>query len=167
MKRSSLLVFGFYLLVSLASCSRPDTVFEGTLDFPSGEWLRFEPQQITAQIPNADDCYEIHLSAIIDTAVYHQPALPVTIKITSPAGERRTLFADLLLQARDGHSLGQPVNGHTSTSLQFNQRIREYFYFNQPGDHTVSIGQRTSRYQIQGIRQVQFTIRKAKLEYPK
>ena len=156
------------LLLPLASCSRPDTVAESVLDLPSGgKWLRFEPQEVTVSIPNSDDCYELHVSAIIDTALYRGSSLPLTLKVSTPQGERRTIFADLLLVARDGHTLGQPCPDGPAGSLLFNQRIREYFYFNQPGDHTVSIGQRTTRYEIQGIRQVRFTVRKAKLEYPK
>ena len=159
------LLIGSFLLLLLSSCEHSDTVFQSTIDIAGGVWQRFEPRQIEADIPNADDCYELHISALIDTTAYCQPSLPLTIQITSPHGETRTLFASLPLHSRDGHSLGQP-NGEGGVLL-FNQRVREYFYFNHPGTHTVSIGQRTSRYEIRGIRQLQFTVRKAKLEYPK
>ena len=146
-----------------AGCSPSDTVYEGSVDFAGGKWLRFEPHELKVDIPNADDCYELIITAVIDTALYHQSALPLTLKVTSGQGETRTLFADLLLHARDGHSLGQPDAG---SRLVFTQRVREYFYFNTKGTHTVTIGQRTSRYEIDGIQRLTFTVRKAHIELP-
>ena len=165
--KKKLLFFSFYLLpffLLLAGCSPSDTVYEGSVDFAGGKWLRFEPRELKVDIPDADECYELHISAVIDTALYHEAALPLTLKVTSGHGESRTLFADLLLHARDGHSLGQPNAG---SRLVFTQRIREYFYFNSKGSHTVTIGQRTSRYEIDGIQRLTFTVRKAHIELPK
>ena len=163
MKRAFILVFSFYLLVSFASCTSNNTVFETSLQVPSATWLRFEPLQFTVDVPNAEDCYELHLALDIDTLRYRESALPLTLAIVSPEGETRTLYATVMLRSKDGHSLGQPdKDGH----LVFSQRIREYFYFNQKGTHTVTVGQRTSRYEIKGIHRIDFSIRKAKLELP-
>ena len=155
------------LALLLAGCSHSGRVYEGTLDFPSGKWLRFEPRELKAQIPNAEDCYELHVSALIDTTLYRESSLPLTIKITSQQGETRTIFASLSLRSNDGHSLGEPAPDGAPGALHFGQRIREYFYFNTSGAHTISIGQRTSRYEIQGIRQVCFSVSKANIELPK
>ena len=145
------MVFSFGLLVS---CVSPNsTVFDQTVTLPNAKWMRFEPTAFSVDVPNVDDCYELIVALDIDTARYKQNSLPLIVRIASPSGETRTLFATAILHPQDGSV--------------YRQRIREYFYFNQRGVHSVSIGQQTSRYELAGIRSVGFTIRKAQLELPK
>ena len=159
-----LLVLTTFFLFFFVPCSSNDTVFETSVEVPSATWLRFEPLQFTVDVPNAEDCYELHLALDIDTLRYRESALPLTLSVVSPEGETRTLYTTMMLRSKEGHSLGQPdKDGH----LVFPQRIREYFYFNQKGTHTVTVGQRTSRFEIKGIHRIDFSIRKAKLELPK
>jgi len=160
MKRLPLLVFSFYLLVSCGSADK--TVFDQTVDIPNATWMRFEPTTFSVDVPNADDCYELSVALDIDTARYRETALPLIVKIESEAekstgtpGETRTLFATVMLRPE------------TQDGTLFRQRIREYFYFNRAGTYNVTVGQRTSHYELPGIRKVGFTIRKAQLELPK
>jgi len=44
--------------------------------------------------------------------------------------------------------------------------VRQYFFFSTASSHTITLGQRTNKYEIHGIRNLNFRIEKAKLEYP-
>ena len=151
------------ILLALASCGNK-TAYQESVTLPADTWLRFEPRELSLDIANTEDCYEIYVEADIDTSRYREEALPLTFKMTSNQGETRTFFASLMLRSKDGHTLGQPAEGGY---LHYRQRVKEYFYFNVPGQHTLSIGQRTSRYEIKGIHRVGIIIQKAQLEYPK
>lgn len=146
-----------------AACGN-GSVYQESVTFPSQSWQRFEPREFHIDIANADDCYQIHVAADIDTHRYRETALPLTFKMTSAQGETRTFFASLMLRSKDGHTLGHPNSDGT---MHYRQQVKEYFYFNSTGSHTLSVGQRTSRYEINGICKVEITIDKAQLEYPK
>ena len=166
MNRQPISIFNFqfsiFILLLTASCSNHE-VYSESYSFPSETWMRFEPHTFEANIPNSEECYELYVTLDIDTLRYREQALPLTFKVISDQGETRTFFASVMLRSSDGNSLGQSDGqGH----LIFRQRVKDYFYFNQPGHYSVSIGQRTSRYEIKGIRKITFTVNKAKLEMP-
>lgn len=157
----------FVLLLSaalLSSCQRGGVVYDGTKELPEGRWMRFEPTEFDIDVRSAEDCYEIEAVLVLDTSRFREAALPIVLKVVSPAGETRTLFSTIMLKGTDGRCLAQ---GSQAGGCLFRQRVREYFYFNNKGAHRISVGQRTSRYEISGIHSIGITISKAQLELPK
>lgn len=157
-----LLVLSSFLLL-LAACGN-NVIYDESLSFPGNTWNRFEPVDFNVNISKPDDCYNITLTALIDTNRYTDAGLPVTVKTYGPQGETRTLFSTIVLRNVNGNWLGKPAD---NGQMEFSQPIREYFFFNDKGNHRFNIAQRTHKYDIQGIMQLNLVIEKAKIEYPK
>lgn len=150
------------LLLLFASCGSK-TVFDDSRTFAGDTWKRFEPEQFEADIANADDCYDIYVTVTIDTARFRESALPLTVKLSNENRETRTLFGTVVLRNREGTWMGQ---FDSQGLLTCRHKLRDYFFFNSAGLQEIQIGQRTSKYEISGIRQLGLTIVKAELELP-
>ena len=51
-------------------------------------------------------------------------------------------------------------------TMTVTQTVRQFYFFNTPGHHSVNLSQRTNKYEIHGIMALHFKVEKAKLEYP-
>lgn len=149
-------------LMFFCSCNK-STLFEEEHTFSNNTWFRLEPEHFTINANNTDDCYNFLFCVTIDTARYRESALPIMMEIESPDHEKRTLFSTILLRNNEGQYLGDFDNqGH----LCVTQTIRQFYFFNTKGDHSVNIGQRTTKYEIHGIQSIKLKLDKVKLEYP-
>ncbi|MBQ0160872.1 MAG: hypothetical protein KBT28_09680 [Bacteroidales bacterium] len=158
MKKILLLTFAALLL---ASCGNK-VILDQSSQFKDDIWLRFQPESFSASVKNIDDCYNFTVTLDVDTSRYHEAGLPLMIEVKSPEGETRTIFSTILLRNHEGNILGEFVDGH----LRVSQMVRQFYFFNIPGEHTISLSQRTSKYEIRGIHNLNFRIEKAKLVYP-
>lgn len=163
MKRTSLILFSLFFLLSLTSCGRK-VILDETRTLQGDTWFRFTPEHYTVSVSNADDCFNFTLELTLDTARYHEMALPIMLNTESPDHTKRTLFATVLLRNREGNWLG---HFDEEGRLQVSQNVREYYFFNVAGQHSIDLFQRTNKYEIHGIHNLRFRIEKAKLEYPK
>lgn len=149
-------------LAVLGSCGRK-TLLDETRTFQSDTWKRFYPEKFQVEAPNTEDCYNFVVSVTVDTSRYHEPAVPITMTIESPSTEKRTLFSTLILRNAEGSWLAHTNPDGTLTATQ---TVRQFYFFNTTGTHTIEISQRTNKYEIRGIQSLHFNIQKAKLEYP-
>lgn len=150
------------LLLLFASCGSK-TVYDDTHTIAGSAWQRFEPETFEADIKNVDDCYDIYVTVVVDTARFREAALPLTVKMSNDNRETRTLFGTVILRDREGSWLGQ---FDSQGRLTVRHKLRDYFFFNSPGRQQIQIGQRTSKYEIEGIQRLGLAIVKADLELP-
>ncbi len=153
------------LLTAILFCSCGQKVLlDEECTFPNNKWMRFDaPAQFSFTSDNTEDFYNFILTASIDTTLYHQNGLPVTIEMSSPNGETRTMFADIVLRNYQGNWLGEFDD---QGIMHVTQQIRQFYTFNATGDYTIKISQRTNKYEIEGINGIRFRIEEAKIEYP-
>lgn len=152
------------LLVALFFCSCSNkSIFDETHTFANNTWMRFEPEKFVLNVDNADDSYDLYVALTVDTSKYRERGLPLILTLESPEQETRTIFGSVILRNEDGSWLG---DFNENGKLVCNHKLREYFFFNTPGEYNLEIGQRTSKYEIHGIESLRLNIVKAKLEYP-
>lgn len=147
--------------ITMASCGN-DVIYNETRTFDNETWLRQQPETFDFEVSNIEDCYNIYVTFRLDTADLRGNDLPLINNLYTEEGERRMWYGSIHLRNADGtwlHKLeGKYVVGE--------QKIREYFFFNAKGMHTLEIGQGTSRYEIHGVGSFGVRIEKAKLVYP-
>lgn len=153
-----------FTLVLFCSCGQK-VLLDEECTFPNNKWMRFdEPAQFIFSSKNTEDFYNFIFSASIDTSRYRQNGLPITLQLSSPNGETRTMFSDIVLRNFQGNWLGE-FDEHGI--LHVSQQIRQFYSFNTQGDYTIKISQRTNKYEIDGINGIHLRIEEAKIEYPK
>lgn len=157
------LLFTLVASVLLVSCSQ-NVILDESRDFANHKWMRFEPEEFTAEVKNIDDCFDIYLTATIDTAIFRGNSLPMTLNIYGPTGERRMFRYDLQFKTKkEDQWLGDWDNGY----LTVTRCVRQYFFFNNKGDFKFELAQCTNRYELEGVCSTGIRIVKAQLEYPK
>lgn len=130
---------------------------------PNNTWQRFTTENFNLDISNTDDCYDLYVSVTADTAQLKDNAIPIIVAINSPSNEHRTIFSTIILKGKNGKWLATPdANGNITCS----QRVRDYFFFNDKGTHAVEISQRSHRYELSGVKQLNFRVVKAEMELP-
>lgn len=150
------------LLLLFASCGSK-TIYDDSHTFAGDIWKRFEPEQFEADIKNVDDCYDIYVTVTVDTALFRENALPLTMKLSNDNRETRTLFGTVILRNREGTWMGQFDN---QGRLTCRHKLRDYFFFNSAGRQDIQISQRTSKYEIRGVKRLGLSIIKAEVELP-
>lgn len=159
MKRNTLFLL-FTALLLLTSCGKK-TVFDETHTI-AGAWNRFQPETFTVNIHDASEPYDMFISLSVDTAHYHENSLPLLVNMVSSVGERRMFPCTVTLRDRTGVWKGEWHDG----LLVVDQRVRDCLSFNREGDHSVTVGQGTHHYDINGIRSVRLHLSPTKMEYP-
>lgn len=139
------------------------TLLDDTHTFQNNTWIRFQPEHYSVEASNTESYYNIIATVVIDTARYHENALPTKMSIASPDGETRTCFSDIVLRNYNGNWMGEfDEQGYLVCSAT----LREYYSFNSTGTHTIDLEQRTSKYEIRGIQSVNLTIKEVSLDIP-
>lgn len=151
-----------FTLLLFCSCGKK-VLLDQDHTFANATWMRFEPETFQVEAPNTDDCYNFYITAHIDTNVFHENGLPLIIEMISADGETRSHFPSLLLRNHEGTWMG---DFDSQGILTVKQMVRQFYFFNSVGTHTIHVSQRTSKYQIEGIRDINLRIEKAKIEYP-
>ena len=155
-------ILSLLILTTLCSCGKK-VILDEDRTFANDTWLRFQPEQFEVTPSSTDDCYNFLVTLTIDTNRYLESGLPLILELENAAHEKRTLFSTVVLRNHDGHWMGTfDENG----SLVVTKMVRQYFFFSTASSHTITLGQRTNKYEIHGIRNLNFRIEKAKLEYP-
>ena len=149
-------------LIVLCSCTNK-VLLDDTRTFNNDTWLRFQPEHYEVAPTSTDDCYNFILTLHIDTSRYHENGLPVMMEVESQDHEKRTIFSTLVLRNHDGNWLGQ---FDEQGDLVITQKVREYFFFSTAKPHSINLSQRTHKYEINGIRSLNFKIEEAKVVYP-
>lgn len=151
------------ILLLCAGCGQKP-LHDESRTFANDTWMRFEPEHFMVNVTNTDDCFNIEVFVTVDTARYRESSIPLMLEVESPDHEKRTLFSTLPLRNLNGNCLGSFTD---EGYLVCHQTVRDYYFFNSKGVHTLTLGQRTSKYEIKGIKELRLTINKAELEYPK
>lgn len=151
----------FLLLLLLTSCKN-SLVYEDQRTFDNADWQFFAPEKFEVPIRNIDDCYNIYAAVAIDTNQMKMSTLPLFVDLYSENGERRSFNSYIRLKNEKGQWAGKFEDGQ----LLCENRIREYFFFNTTGTHTLEISQYTHKYSLPGIHSLTLKVEKAKLEYP-
>ena len=162
MKRIFPLIVAMIFTVVFTSCGKK-VLFEESRTFSNDTWLRFQPEHFDVQSVSTDNCYNFFVTLTIDTARYRENALPIIMELESPDHENRTLFSTILLRNREGAWLG---SFNDNGNLVISQQVRQFHFFNTTGKYSLNLGQRTNKYEIHGIRQLDLRIEKTELEYP-
>ena len=160
MKKTVLSLLLFCGLALFTACGKK-AVFDETHSF-AGAWNRFEPENFTVNVQDAEELYDLYLGVTVDTAHYHENSLPLHVNVISPVGERRMFPCTIILRDRAGVWKGEWHDG----LLFVDRQVRNCFSFNREGDHTVTIGQGTHYYDIDGIRSVRLHLSPSEMEYP-
>ena len=152
------------LLITLLFCAcNKQVILDETRTFANDTWLRFQPELFELTPSSTDDCYNIILTVTFDTSRYHAPGLPIIIELDNSNHERRTLFGTMVLRNHNGSWMG---SFDEQGDMVVSQPVRQYFFFSSAATHSLSLGQRTNKYEIHGIRNINLKVEKAKLEYP-
>ena len=160
MKRTVLSLLLFCGLALLTACGNK-AVFDETHTI-TGAWNRFEPENFTVDIQNAEELYDLFLCVSVDTARYRENSLPIHVNVISPVGERRMFPCSITLRDRTGAWKGEWRDG----LLVVDKRVRECFSFNREGEHSITVGQGTHYYDINGIRSLRLRLSPTEMEYP-
>ena len=128
----------------------------------SGAWNRFKPDTFVVDVNNVDELYDLYLTVTVDTSRYHATSLPVHINVLSELGERRMFPCSITLCDNHGVWKGEWHEGR----LVVDQRVRDCFSFNRKGSHTVTVGQATHYYDIDGVRSLRLHIMPTEMAYP-
>lgn len=156
------LALGVLVCLALGACGK-SLLLDETRTFQNDTWMRFTPEHFDVECPSTDDCYNFTVSITVDTSRYHQPAIPIMLEMESPSHEKRTLFSTLVLRNMEGAWQG---HWNDDGTLTVSQNVRQFYFFNVEGTHSVNLSQRTNKYEIHGIKALHFKIEKSKLEYP-
>lgn len=149
------------VLLIATGCGRK-VVYNETRQFANNTWKFFEPETFDVNIKNIDNCYNIYVELVIDTAYLRESNYPILINMYSPNNERRTFRSYVMVRNEQGSWLGD-LDGKY---LKCKDQIREYFFFNVEGKHQIQLSHLTGRYEQPGIQSLTLSIEKAKLEYP-
>lgn len=149
-------------LLLFCSCGKK-VILDQDRTFANATWMRFEPESFQVDAPNTEDCYNIYFTAHIDTALFHEKGLPLILEMVGPDGEKRSLFPSVVLRNHEGTWMGEIDN---QGILTVSQMVRQFYFFNSKGTHTINLSQRTSKYQIEGIRDINLRVEKVKIELP-
>ena len=148
--------------ILLGACGKK-VILDEDRTFVNDTWMRFQPEQFELTPRSTDDCYNIILTLTIDTSRYHASGLPIIMELDNSNHEKRTLFSTLVIRNHDGSWMGTFDN---QGNLVVTQMVRQYLFFSSAVTHSLSLGQRTNKYEINGIRNLNLKVEKAKLEYP-
>lgn len=164
MKNHRFAILAALLLTSLTivSCGKK-VILDETRTFSNNTWLRFQPEHFDVTPASTDDCYNFLVTVAIDTARYRENGLPVMMELESPDHERRTLFSTILLRNNDGNWMGEFGDDGLLTVTKM---VRQYYFFSSAETHSLNLSQRTSKYEIHGIRSINLHIERAKLDLP-
>lgn len=148
-------------LLLLVSCNK-GVVFNETQEIPNGNFQRFTEQKFNVNIENIDDCYDLYVTTVIDTAKFISSTLPIMVTVDGPNGDSRMFRNTIMIRDKTGNWKGD-LDGSLLTTVT---RVREYYFFNIEGKQLVRISQCSHKYDIRGISMVGFRIVKADLVYP-
>lgn len=152
----------FAASVLLAACSGNSTIYQQTHTFTNNTWMRFEPEVFEVPVDNADECYDIHMSARLDTTLYQLGDLPLIINVYSPDGQRRMFNGHIQVRDKDNH-----LTGHTTGRfVDVTAKVTRYFYFNSPGTHRIEVKNNISKYELRGIANFAMRVEKSPIVYP-
>ena len=148
-------------MMLLVSCGK-GVIFDEMQTIPGDNFQRFTEQKFEVDIDNIDDCYDLYVTTTIDTSCYVSNSLPIMVTVDGPNGDSRMFRNIVSVRDKDGNWKGD-IDGSTLTTVT---RVREYYFFNVAGMHTVRISQCSHKYDIRGISKVGFRVVKADLVYP-
>ena len=152
------------LLISLllGSCGKR-VLLDETRTFANDTWFRFQPEKYELTPTSTEECYNFIVTVTIDTSRYHDTGLPIIMELDNANHEKRTLFGTIVLRNHNGNWMGSFDN---YGNLIVQHTLRQYLFFSSATTHAVSLGQRTNKYEIHGIRSLNLKVERAKLEYP-
>ena len=146
----------------MTGCSENNVVFNETHTFKNNTWMRFEPEVFNVDITDENECYDLWMSARVDTTVFHDSDLPLIINIYSENGERRMFNGHI--QVRDGE--GKLMGKSAGQFVDVVARVTKFFYFNTSGQHRFEIKNNGTKYEMPGIANFNLRIEKSTIEYP-
>ncbi|MBQ0016411.1 MAG: hypothetical protein KBT04_05455 [Bacteroidales bacterium] len=159
MKKTLIILLGCLSMLVITSCKQK-VVVNDTRTFADKNWVRFTQETFDVNIADVDECYDIYLSAVIDTALYRQAGLPIIVSITHNDGETRQFRTDLALKNAQGQWQGEFKDG----LLNYTKCIRPYFFFNSNGKYTIALSQCSHRYDLYGVVSVTLHIERAEIK---
>ena len=147
-------------MLFFCSCKNQDqTILDESRTFTQRSWNRVTPEVFTVDIKNAQDYYNIDFQVIIDTTIFNQQDLPLTVNIYSPRNERRFFYSTIVLK-QNGRWRGTVVTG----KRVIDHRAKRLFSFNSVGAHRMEIGQATVYHDLIGVESLQTKITRASLD---
>lgn len=155
-------LLGLICSLCLISC-KSDVLVKEQRDFENNTWMRFELEKFDIKVDNVDDCYDIYLNLVVDTAQLKESVVPLVFNMNSPNGERRNFRTLVNVKNKNGLLLGESCD---DGYVYFEHKARNYFFFNAEGVYEIEVGQATNRYELHGIKSVELIVERAELVYP-
>ena len=159
MKRTAYLIMLLGCMV-LASCG--GFYYSDETTIAGGVWNSFEPRRFDFEWKKPELCVDLSLKVAVDTSVYHEPNLPVIVKISGPEGESRQFRTQINILDREGKLMGE-VNEEGMAVCD--ETVRPHMFFNTKGTQQIEITQGTSKYNLCGIHKIGIELKKSKLKY--
>ena len=146
----------------LVACSSSDLVFEEKKEFDEHKWMRFEVDTFRVDIKNTDNCYDIFFQCRytpqIDTSV---TIVPVIVRMIAPSGQMRSFVYSFTIRNKNGNLEGDKLG----TFYDNEARMREHFFFNEAGEHKLTVQQVSPYYEIPEVTGIGLKVLKSKLDY--
>lgn len=146
------------LLALFASCN--NVIYEENHPIPDSNWQRFEAEEFNFSIKNPKDCYHVVASVRIDTTIVRIKDIPLVVNVSSDNGENRMFYSHLPLVDKKGVRRGSCAGQYQTAEF----RIREYFFFNNAANYTLTIKQGTECQDMPGVNSVGLRVEKADLD---
>ena len=145
-----------------AACREDNVIYSDTHTFKNNTWMRFEPEVFNVDVNDSNECYDIYMSARLDTTVFKDGDLPLIINIYNESGERRMFNGHIQVRDSENRLLGKTIGPFVDVSA----KVTKYFYFNRAGVHRFEIKNNSSKYEMPGVANFGLRLEKTTIEYP-
>ncbi len=136
------------LLLSLASCG-PNYLYESKQDIPNDQWLYRDSLRFAFEVKDTSKRYNFYLDLDYDDQFASQN-IYLRLSTQYPNGRQLTKVRSFDLFDAGGTPLGKS----SGSSHRLRTALQENAFFNQLGQHTVTVAQFMRRDSLPGLRAV-------------
>lgn len=155
-----LLILSILFLVSI-SCqhkNKEKVIFEKSFYFQKKSWNRFQKDSIEFNIKDTHSEYDI-IAEIEHEKIQDMNVLPISISIYAPDQSFSSFATSIALTNKDGKYIGKDNNSF----ITVNQNIISKRVFQEAGTYKIVFNQRTSKYNIIGVKSLKLKVVKKDL----
>ena len=149
MKNNALVLFFFTITLLLTACGKEKTVFEKEYPIPNSAWTYADTLNFAFDIADTMALYDIVIH-IKHRADYGFQNLYTRISTQFPSGDRRNQTLNFDLADNTGKWIGQK----SGDNRDFEVKIQENAFFNQTGQHVITLEQMMRVSSLSGIERV-------------
>ncbi len=153
MKNIIFATFGFAIVLLLTACGKEKTIFEKEYPIQNSAWTYADTLNFAFDIADTTALYDIVVH-IKHRADYGFQNLYTRIHTKFPTGERRTQTLNFDLADNTGQWNGKK----SGSSRDFEVKIQQNAFFNQVGQHVITLEQLMRKESLEGIERIQLEV---------